>query len=183
MRACCGPSIGIYCSTQYSEFEDSMKNELRLNEQDSGMEGYSILRPCCLLNLFPFSYCRQGTGCCTLPILFVQPEFIFHTVLELTVLCAAHKYRSRDHNMPSYNPSPQIYHCRPHSCISSKFSVSASPFLVPTAPYSSSSICFRAMLPHVSLNSWKRHSGFFVVRRKLVPFHHRANTSTTLTGK
>jgi len=28
------PRSVFMCSTQYSEFEDSMKNELRLNEQD-----------------------------------------------------------------------------------------------------------------------------------------------------
>ena len=56
-------------------------------------------------------------------------------------------------------------------------------FLGSMVPYFSPSICFRAISPHVSLRSWKKHSNFFTVRRKSVLFHSRANTTTALTGK
>jgi len=69
------------------------------------------------------------------------------------------------------------------SCMSSIFSVSAFPFLGSMVPYISSSICFHAMSPHVSLHSWTKHTNFFIVRKKSALSHCRVNTNASLTGK
>ena len=97
----------------------------------------------------------------------------------------AHKFWLGKDGMPSGNPAPQLYHCRSHSCtgMSSTFSVSASPFLASAVPYSSPSVYFHAMSPHVSLHSWTKHSDFFIVRKKSVLSNRGVNTNANLTGR
>ena len=95
----------------------------------------------------------------------------------------AHKFWLGKYDMPLGNPAPRLYHCRSHSCMSSIFSVSASPFLASAVPYSSSSIYFHAISPHVSLHSWTKHTNFFIMRKKSVLSYPRVDANTNLTGK